>query len=214
MTRGQIRERRVGERRPGSGPGGIVALALLATLLLSGCGGGSGPRAASTEHGGETELLRGAELDRAFIQGMVPHHQAAIDMANAVVRRGRHQRVRALAQSIISEQQREIDQLTGIARDRFNFSPERSMHGPMGTVMGVPISTDMSKMGEEVARAPNADEAFLQMMIPHHAGAIQMADEEMKNGADDELRSLSQAVIASQAREIGEMQQLLKEVSG
>jgi uncharacterized protein (DUF305 family) len=83
------------------------------------------------------------------------------------------------------------------------------MSEPLGTLMGVPLSMDMSKMGADLAAAPNTDHAFLTMMIPHHASAILMADEENNHGGDSQLKTLSQSIIAAQAKEIGEMQALL-----
>ncbi len=53
----------------------------------------------------------GDEFDAAFIQGMIPHHQGAIDMANAALASARHDEIKKMAQDIISSQQREIDQM-------------------------------------------------------------------------------------------------------
>jgi uncharacterized protein (DUF305 family) len=79
--------------------------------------------------------------------------------------------------------------------------------------MGVPISTDMAMMREEVAGAPDADAAFLTMMRPHHASAIVMADEEMKNGGDAELKRIAEMIVADQSKELGRIQQLLAQGS-
>ena len=48
------------------------------------------------------------DVDRDFVEMMVPHHQGAIDMAIAVLRHGRNARIRRLAQEIIATQQQEI----------------------------------------------------------------------------------------------------------
>lgn len=48
------------------------------------------------------------DVDRDFVRMMIPHHQGAIDMAMAVLRYGRNQRIRRLAQEIIVDQQQEI----------------------------------------------------------------------------------------------------------
>jgi uncharacterized protein (DUF305 family) len=48
------------------------------------------------------------EVDRDFVAMMVPHHQGAIDMAIAVLRYGRNERLKRLAQEIIVTQQEEI----------------------------------------------------------------------------------------------------------
>jgi hypothetical protein len=48
------------------------------------------------------------DVDRDFVAMMVPHHQGAIDMAVAVLRYGRNEKIRRLAQEIIVDQQQEI----------------------------------------------------------------------------------------------------------
>jgi hypothetical protein len=47
-------------------------------------------------------------VDRDFVAMMVPHHQGAIDMALALLRHGRNERLKRLAQEIIVTQQQEI----------------------------------------------------------------------------------------------------------
>lgn len=185
---------------------GLVGVVLLGGLVLAGCGGSSKPAAAPQAVSVAT--LSGPALDKAFVNGMVPHHQAAVDMANAELAKGKDARVKALAQTIADAQTREIGQMQTIAQ-RIGAAPPREWSGPMGTIMGVPISMNMAQMGAMVASAPQTDRAFLLMMIPHHASAIIMANEEAKAGANPELKTLSQSIYTDQAKEIGEMQQLL-----
>ena len=54
------------------------------------------------------QLEPSGDVDKDFVAMMTPHHQAAIDMAQAVLRYGRNERIRRLAQEIIATQQQEI----------------------------------------------------------------------------------------------------------
>ena len=54
------------------------------------------------------EATSTGDVDRDFVAMMVPHHQGAIDMAQAVLRHGRNEQIRRLAQEIIVTQQQEI----------------------------------------------------------------------------------------------------------
>lgn len=53
----------------------------------------------------------GDDFDAAFIEGMIPHHQGAIDMARAALTSAKHAQIKNMANAIISAQQREIDMM-------------------------------------------------------------------------------------------------------
>lgn len=55
------------------------------------------------------EVKPTGDVDRDFVAMMVPHHQGAVDMAKALLRYGRNEQLRRLAQEIIVTQQQEID---------------------------------------------------------------------------------------------------------
>lgn len=55
------------------------------------------------------------------------------------------------------------------------------------------------------------DRDFAAMMIPHHQGAIDMAEAELRFGKDERLRRLAQGIIVEQRQEIAVMQIILNE---
>ncbi|XAY88642.1 DUF305 domain-containing protein (plasmid) [Sphingomonas parapaucimobilis] len=58
------------------------------------------------------------------------------------------------------------------------------------------------------------DRDFAAMMIPHHQGAIDMAEGELRFGKDERLRRLAQGIIVEQRQEIAVMQAILNEKGG
>lgn len=66
----------------------------------------------------------------------------------------------------------------------------------------------MDKMNHDMAAAPmtgNADHDFVAMMIPHHQGAVDMAQTELRYGKDPALRRLATDIVAAQDKEIAFM---------
>jgi uncharacterized protein (DUF305 family) len=73
------------------------------------------------------------------------------------------------------------------AKDAFQEVSEGMMHH-----MSAPLTGD-------------ADKDFVMMMIPHHQGAIDMANIELKYGKDETLRAMAKAIVDAQEKEIKEM---------
>lgn len=153
----------------------------------------------SQSHHGMTALDQ-----KQFLAMMVAHHEGAIDMARAEIRAGGNPKVKALAQRVITAQAREIAQMKDWYRALHGEDvPAIDTQDPMMAAMG------MSGMSPEaITGASNPDEAFLRMMIPHHAGAIMMADMVLNGTPNADVRTLAEAIIADQAAEIAEMQDL------
>jgi uncharacterized protein (DUF305 family) len=57
--------------------------------------------------------------------------------------------------------------------------------------------------GDQIAAAVDVDATFAQMMIPHHEGAIAMAEIAKERAEHDEIKDLADAIIEAQEREIG-----------
>ena len=167
-----------------------VASLLLAAVVAAGCGSGSSKSGNST--------------DAAFIADMTHHHQGAIDMAKVAQKRGEHPEVRKLAADIISAQQAEITVMRAIEDDLHHMGMEGGHLGMSNHAMG----TDMD-MGKLDIASP-FDRAFIDMMVPHHEGAIRMAREELQKGAQPALRKMAGDIISTQREEIAKMKQWRK----
>ncbi len=140
-----------------------------------------------------------APFDAQFIDGMIVHHQGAIDMAEQVLAQSERPELLTMAEQIISAQQVEIDQMQAW---RAAWYPD------------VAVSVDSTmEMGDmqisEDATLP-FDQRFLVVMISHHQGALNMATSAFANAAHSEIKTLASAIIAAQEAEIAQMTQWLQ----
>jgi uncharacterized protein (DUF305 family) len=149
--------------------------------------------------------------DRAFVREMIPHHRMAVEMAEMARMDASHEQIKALAKSIIEGQNAEIRELTAI-RKGLGVKPlpggdaghELMMRDAetFGLTMGQ-MAMDMDM--DELHGAKPFDRKFIDMMIPHHQGAIRMAGAELANGRSAKLRAIARAIVAAQKREITEL---------
>ena len=68
--------------------------------------------------------------------------------------------------------------------------------------------------GMDVKPTGNPDKDFVVMMIPHHQGAVDMANVELQYGKDPEMRQLATDIVAAQKKEIAEMKAWLAKHGG
>jgi uncharacterized protein (DUF305 family) len=179
---------------------GPLVLAALVTALAVGCGSTS--KVSSPANA----------ADSAFVQQMIPHHEMAVQMAQSAQIRGQHSQIKTLASSIIVAQSREIAEMKPIAQ-RLTVVPDQMPSGGMSAHMGgdasaLGLSMDQMGMSMNMSSLNTArpfDPAFIDMMIPHHQGAIRMARAELAKGINPQLRTIATGIIAAQAKEIGQL---------
>lgn len=172
-----------------------MAIALAAVLLMGDHGGHDGDEGS----------------DGAFVAAMVPHHESAIEMAEIAQSRAEHPQVKALADQIIELQSAEIEELEAIHQRLFDGPIGSIDHGSMG------MDEHARRMDGDTAMLETVkpfDRTFIDMMIPHHRGAIEMSHIELSEGSDEETMALADEILAAQSSEIEEMNRWRKQWYG
>jgi uncharacterized protein (DUF305 family) len=186
----------------------IVAVVGFA-LAAAGCGSdhdhmsnmSSGDSAMSMDHA----QSGGQPTAPMFTAQMIPHHQAAIDMAALAPSRAEHPEIKQLAAEIASAQASEIKLMSNVAKQN-NWDPNAKMDHSAADGMSqheMGMDMDVSKL----KTAKPFDKAFIEMMVPHHEGAIRMASHELKRGSNPEITDLAKRITASQTAQIKQMKQ-------
>lgn len=174
----------------------VLALAtavITLALIVAGCGG-EDEESASGE---------GNSTEQAFLEAMVPHHESAVAMAEVAQARAQSPEISELANSIISTQEAEIEQMQSIHERLFDVAlvPDESSQEQLGLE---PVQHGVDP-AEELKEADPFDRAFVDEMVPHHESAVQMAEAVLAETDDAELRELAEGIIATQEQEIEQM---------
>jgi len=143
-----------------------------------------------------------APYDLQFLDTMSRHHQAAIEMARPAETKAQHAEVKELARNIIRDQEREISQMKGWREQWFKDQPQAmnmAMPGMMDSMKGM----DMTRLNAVTGNA--FDLMFIDMMTPHHQGAVAMAREALTRAEHPEVKKLAQQIIDAQENEIAQM---------
>lgn len=199
---------------------GVTLTAVTALALAAGCGGtdggaghnmGQATTAPPSSAAAATD--RHNQADITFAHSMIPHHQQAVQMAEMAETRAGNPEVKALAAKIKQAQAPEIEQLTGWLSTwgaPMPSAPAGGGHGMPGMNTEMPgMMTDKDMAGMQAATGAGFDRMFLQMMIRHHEGAVEMAETEQQQGKDAAAKALAAKIEADQTAEITQMQALL-----
>jgi uncharacterized protein (DUF305 family) len=143
--------------------------------------------------------------DIMFAQMMIPHHQQAVDIGTLAETRASDPEVKALAAKIKGEQSPEIAQMKSWL-SAANAPMEMDHDMGMGGMDGMLDAAQMDALTNSKGAA--FDKLFLDAMIAHHKGAIQMA-KMVVSSKNAEAAALGKAIIDSQTKEITLMESLL-----
>ncbi|WDZ83058.1 DUF305 domain-containing protein [Micromonospora cathayae] len=140
-----------------------------------------------------------------FVRMMIPHHQQALEMAALAPDRAGDRAVRALADRIRASQAPEV----GVLRawlDTRGLPLEAAGHDH-ATMPGMQSPAALQRLA--AARGADFDRLFVTMMTAHHEGAVRMATDLLRAGADPTLSDFANAVAVEQNVEIDRMRALV-----
>ncbi|MFY9808722.1 MAG: DUF305 domain-containing protein [Pseudonocardiaceae bacterium] len=194
----------------------VAGLGVAALLIATGCGSAAtdSPPNTGTRPPATSAASAHNAADVAFAQQMIPHHRQAISMAELASSRAASPKVRDLASQIKKDQSSEIATMTNWlqtwhAAPAGNDPGEGSAMGGMNraAMAGMMSNQQMSQLAN--TSGPAFDRLFLQRMIAHHEGAVQMATTERATGQNTDAQNLATAIQRSQTAQIATMRQLL-----
>ena len=207
--------------------GRFAASALASVALLAACGSDDGGAGTATQPPQTTQAADVAastttavappenapatfnDADVAFAQGMIAHHEQAIEMAEMALDPavGARAEVVDLATRIQAAQDPEIQQMTAWLTAWGQPLAMTTDGHEMSEMEGMMTAEEMDELGSMTGEA--FDAMWLQMMIEHHQGAIAQSTTEEDTGVNADAVALAGQIISAQQAEIDEMQALL-----
>jgi uncharacterized protein (DUF305 family) len=177
-----------------------IAVVVLAAAVLAGCGGSHG-HDESHEHNA---------ADVAFAQNMIPHHQQAVEMAAMVPVQSTNHRLVVLARHMLEDQRAEINAMTGLlAQWDEPVVPDGNGHGGHEHMaMKGMVDDDTMRRLPTLSGEP-FDKLWINSMISHHQGAIDMAETEIVEGKSPAAKKMAGIIVTEQQREISQLNHLV-----
>ena len=152
--------------------------------------------------------------DVAFMQGMIVHHQQAVEMAKLVAKRTNNEAVVATADRIEAGQADEMKFMREWLETRGEPIKMAHMDHAGHTMMGMASAADMAELARLSGTA--FDRKFLQLMIAHHKGAVDMVEQlhrQPGTAYEPTVYAFTNEVVSDQQAEIKRMNALLAKLS-
>ena len=192
-----------------------LCCAIVLILAVSACG--------SDDAAAPTSATKHSDADVTFASDMLRHHAQALSMVDLTLGRPLDPEVERLAEDIRAAQSPEIETMSDwltewdvevpeTVRDHANAGHDMegmgdSMEGMDADAPGMMSAEDMSAL--ETASDAAFQTRWLELMIEHHQGAVEMAEAEKSDGRYRPAVELAESIIDSQQAEIEEMEKLL-----
>lgn len=174
---------------------------------------------------------RAGRAEVRYMEGMIDHHQMALDMAEDCLIKVETESFRAVCQGVIDAQTPEIETLRGWLREWYgieyapmamselmelmDLAPDAGMEMGHGDHTANPM-TDMPMMmgmmaGLDRVEGAEYEAAWLEAMVDHHDDAVHMSERILERAEHADLRALAQQIIDDQTAEIERMESMLAE---
>ena len=151
--------------------------------------------------GMNSNRMMSGDMNRSFIEQMIPHHESAIAMAKLAQQKATHAEVKTLAGNIITSQTAEINTMKQWYKDWYGTDVPAVTTSQVwgGMTMNSQASTNV------LNSATDFDEAFLAEMIGHHQMAVMMANMLKISTNRPEMQKLADNIIVAQTKVINDM---------
>lgn len=181
---------------------------LAISLALAGCGAGatSGTATAPSSASVASDVVQDMD-DLMFLAMMIPHHEQAVDMSALAADRAENDQIKALAAAIGATQAAEITQM----QQWLDESGQKVSSDHSGHMTGMVSDEDMARLRS--LSGHEFDHEFLQLMVAHHEGAVEMAQQVIASGESAKVKTLATSIDESQRAEIRQMKALIEEIS-
>jgi len=184
---------------------GVIVVLVLALVFFF-----AGNTNMSMNHDGHGSMMSDEEVTGAysddelmFASMMIPHHSQAVTMSKLALANSTNPEILTLATAIRDAQGPEITQMQSWL-DQSDYSGTHAGHMDMGGMLSDEELAELS-----TAKGSTFDRLFLEGMIAHHEGVIQMA-QMIKDSTNSEVKKLYDDILTSQSAEIEAMKALLK----
>jgi uncharacterized protein (DUF305 family) len=175
----------------------ISVLLLAVGVILAPNGANASTHAKSLQNLGMNEIM--------FAQMMIPHHEQAISMSETALKKSRNQAILKLSNQIKSLQGTEKSQLAyWLKATDSSMTMDHDMQ-----MSGMLTTKELASLKR--LTGTQFDRTFLQLMIKHHQGAIEMLDL-ISDSTNAEAKALAKAIKSAQSKEITSMKLLLKKL--
>lgn len=169
------------------------------TLMVAALIGSTATSVSAQGHAGHDQKANqpaaGTPYDLQFLDSMTMHHQHGVEMAKLAQEKASHAELKAFAQKAVEDQQKEIDQMKRW-RDQWYAGKPEAMNMNMP---GMSHNMDMGKL--QAASGHEFDMMFLDMIIPHHQGAIDMSQDALKKASHQEIKTFARQTASKQQKE-------------